>query len=369
LVTFASGTSNPLVSRYNITSGSAGFGSFPPAGSTMTLRTNKYGVSSKDFNPSTDKFRYYRSSTLYDNNSVDINTLLGLSSEATPITGGPIVYQAGFTVPPSIDGENLYLIWDMRAAIQTQLCYTDGVDIIDPSKDACCNCSECCYMLQVDNSDALDAAIIYFPNGYCGDSFGCYVYLNINDTWEICVNNKDNYTIIQGNPTITEIEGEPCVCNLKCPNPCETWSYFNDTGNTQTVSYISCSNGLQVDETVPDGEFIEMCALIYSIPPNVLSGEIGGTFGIINRCSAEGCCEAETCSTFTFDVISGTISVTYFLCNVGDVTVSLSAGTHQLCVQKPFLPQIGFVTPGANYDYFIQDICGCEGGGGGIGIG
>lgn len=134
LVTFASGTESPLVSRYNVTTNFVGTGGFPPAGSVMRLISNKFATDTFVFNPAEDEFKYHVSDTLYANNSTDITTLLGLATTATPNAGGGAVNYADFTVPTL---ENyLYLIWDFRQSIPVTLCYSD-VDI----NDVCCNCT------------------------------------------------------------------------------------------------------------------------------------------------------------------------------------------------------------------------------------
>jgi hypothetical protein len=138
LVTFATGTS-PIVSRYNSITGSVGTGSFPPEGSTMTLQTNQIVPDTFVFNPSSDKFKYARTNTLYPNTTVGINNLLSVASTATPITGVAPTYSASFTVPLSVDGNKLYLIWDFREATSVELCYTPA-ETVDPQKDVCCNC-------------------------------------------------------------------------------------------------------------------------------------------------------------------------------------------------------------------------------------
>jgi hypothetical protein len=130
-VTFASGTTNPLVSLYNIATGFVGTGSFPPAGSTMRLISNKFATDTYDFVP-TNKFKYYRSNVLYNNNSTDLTTLLGLAATASPNAGGGSINYADFTVPTT--GSYLYLIWDFRTAIPATLCQGTTVT------DVCCFC-------------------------------------------------------------------------------------------------------------------------------------------------------------------------------------------------------------------------------------
>lgn len=130
-VTFATGTTNPLVSLYNITTGYVGTGAFPPAGSTLRLISNKLATDTYNF-VSTNKFRYHRSNVLYNNNSVQLNTLLGLSTVATPNLGSGNNNYANFTVPPT--GSYLYLIWDFRTATPVELCKGTSVN------DVCCQC-------------------------------------------------------------------------------------------------------------------------------------------------------------------------------------------------------------------------------------
>ena len=135
LVLFDNGTETPLVSRYSISTGFVGAGGFPPIGSTMTLSTNKIAPDSYNFDVAQDKFKYFRSNTLYDNNSTDIQTLLGASSTATPILGASPLFYANFTVPSGSNGDYLYLIWDLRDSILTELCFSTEL------LDSCCDCS------------------------------------------------------------------------------------------------------------------------------------------------------------------------------------------------------------------------------------
>ena len=133
-VTFVTGTDNPLVSRYNITTDLVGTGAFPPAGSTMRLISNQFATDTFVFNAATDKFKYYTSDTLYNNNSANLNTLLGLATTATPNQGSGAFNYAEFTVPALQD--YLYLIWDFRQATPIELCYSTV-----SSNDSCFNCA------------------------------------------------------------------------------------------------------------------------------------------------------------------------------------------------------------------------------------
>ena len=140
LVEFISGTASPLVSQYSEFSGAQGFGSIPTNGSDVTVICNKFGFDDFTFDPAQNKFRYLRSDTLYENNTADINTLLSLSTNITPINtaSAPSAYSASFTMPSTTD-EYLYLIWDYRQSTPIELCYS-----AEDTLDACCGCSGGC---------------------------------------------------------------------------------------------------------------------------------------------------------------------------------------------------------------------------------
>jgi hypothetical protein len=134
LVTFSEGTDVPLVSRYNVTTNFVGTGAFPPAGSVVSLISNKFATDTFVFNPAEDEFKYHVSDTLYGNNSGDLLSLLALATTATPNVGGGAINYADFIVPTL---ENyLYLIWDFRQSIPVALCYST-----DSAVEACCNCT------------------------------------------------------------------------------------------------------------------------------------------------------------------------------------------------------------------------------------
>lgn len=137
-VTFLSGTTNPLVSFYNVISGFAGAGAFPTGGSTVRIQTNSLESDDYVFDPASDKFRYLRTNTVYNNNSIDMSAMIAASSIATPITTSGSIDYAEFITPNSVDGENLYLIWDLRDSVPVQLCYSDDIAGATPS---CCNCT------------------------------------------------------------------------------------------------------------------------------------------------------------------------------------------------------------------------------------
>ena len=132
-VSFVSGSSNPLVSLYSVITAPMGTGSIPSPDSVVTMYSNKFATDTFVFNNLTDKFKYYRSNTLYENNSADLNALLTASSTATPIANVGDVYSSEFTLP--LSGDYLYLVWDFRESTATSLCVSETTTL-----DACCGC-------------------------------------------------------------------------------------------------------------------------------------------------------------------------------------------------------------------------------------
>lgn len=137
LVFFDTGT-NPVVSRYNTVIGFQGTASIPTDNSTMRIISNGGGFLTFQFDPASDNFRYLRTNTLYNNNTVDINALVTASNNAVPILGAGDYFYADFNVGTTDD--YLYLIWDFRNSEPVDLCYSsteDGIAVI------CCECDPC----------------------------------------------------------------------------------------------------------------------------------------------------------------------------------------------------------------------------------
>lgn len=166
LVPFISDAMSPVVSRYNITTGFVGEGGFPPESSTMRLLSNAIVPDDFVFDTTYNKFRYLRSATLYDNNNIDIQAMLALSTTITPNLGGAPTYYADFTVPASVDGSYIYIIWDFRSAILTELCQSFFFNI-----DTCCGCKLDNYYLDADFNVATSvwtdtALTVFADNGF-----------------------------------------------------------------------------------------------------------------------------------------------------------------------------------------------------------
>jgi hypothetical protein len=136
LVTFNTGV-NPIVSRYNIVTGLQGAANIPTDDSTVRMISNKVFPTNFDFDPAQNKFRYLRTNTLYNNNTVDINALVAASSVGT-ISGGGTYYFSD--VPAGSSDDYLYLVWDLRKSYLVDLCWSkDPLDI----EYVCCDCDPC----------------------------------------------------------------------------------------------------------------------------------------------------------------------------------------------------------------------------------
>ena len=135
-VQFASGVGNPIVSRYEVVSGTQGQGSLPLDGSSVELVFNKFGNDTAVFENPPNKFMYHRSSTNYPNTAAAMNTLVGVATTATlNSTGAPNLYKGTFTMPSGTSGDYLYIIYDYRKPTLIDLCY-DATSI----DEACCGC-------------------------------------------------------------------------------------------------------------------------------------------------------------------------------------------------------------------------------------
>jgi hypothetical protein len=248
LVVFQSGTGTPLVSRYNITSGFVGSGGFPPELSTMRLSTNKIVPDSYDFDIAQDKFKYFRSPVLFDNNDIDIQALLAASSTATPNSGSTPLFYADFIVPARVNGEYLYLIWDLRDAILAELCF--AVNVID----ACCDCTPGNYYLNASfaNSTSIFTDInmtTYAANGFY--SFGGIVRELVDGVLlpsQTCGSCATEVSLCFG---VNE-EDVCCSCNETCATPHGLYLVSNPTASSVLVGYYN-EYGIFQENSLPAG--------------------------------------------------------------------------------------------------------------------
>jgi hypothetical protein len=144
-IVFQSG-SFPVVSDYTLIAGNEGDPYVPIAGSDVTMYSKVIAPDNFQFDPASDKFRFLRSNTLYNNNATDINSLLAASSIATiDSSGAPQTYKATFNL--SATGQYLYLIYDYRNSTPITICYESAVDPENPTdtdiNNVCCECEAC----------------------------------------------------------------------------------------------------------------------------------------------------------------------------------------------------------------------------------
>jgi hypothetical protein len=196
-VTFGTQLSNFVISRYNTNVGVVGTGAFPQENSTMRLISNQFASDTFVFKPTMNSFKYLMSTNFYANNTVDITTLLSLASTATPSTTSPNYNDATFTVPPILD--YLYLIWDLRDSVATDLCFgTSGLDV-------CCNCNTCgdenpCKSYTISNASAPFVEVQYVE---CLEITPTTITVEPNKSVIICMNKDYFPSIISGSADIT----------------------------------------------------------------------------------------------------------------------------------------------------------------------
>jgi hypothetical protein len=202
-VTFISGTANPLVSRYNVSTGPQGAGNIPTDNSTVSIISNKLSTDTFDFDVATDTFRYLRTNTLYLNNSIDISALLVASNLATPIVTTGNVNQSSFN-SGTLDAY-LYLIWDLRASAAAELCFSNTT-----IEDVCCSCSPCvdpCSYYEFENNGATTGQVDYIP---CAGGPTIPLMLPPFELANVCAQNGTAPIVLSVDITITVIQD--CGC-------------------------------------------------------------------------------------------------------------------------------------------------------------
>ena len=267
LVLFGIGTESPLVSRYNATTGFVGTGGFPPEYSDMRLLTNAIPPDDYVFDILQDKFRFLRTTTLYENNSVDMNALLVASSLATPNLGAAPLYYADFTVPASINGEYLYLIWDLRDFILIELCFAENVI------DACCDCTPGNYYINGSSfSEATNVFVdsegsyITAPNGfYSVDGIVRELVDGVLLPQQSCGGCAVEVELCFGISAIDVC----CACNVTCTSPYNTFLVSNPTLSSVLVGFYN-SSGIYEEQFIDAETNSYICSIGYPTCSNVL---------------------------------------------------------------------------------------------------
>jgi len=344
-VIFQAGT-NPVVSRYNAVTGAAGSGDIPTEGSTLIIGTNKIIPDTYDFNPLGNSFKYLRSNTFYDNVPMDINALLSASSLATPITGGPTLYQTSFVVPPNSAGDYLYLIWDLRNSAISNLCFSENAEEF---QSICCDCEPCtdeCITYEFTNLSTTETADIYLPSGLCGEGRETTITLEPEEVVIICITNAQFY-ITAGD---VDVFFDSCGCS-GCGEPCQEYIAWTNPSQSGVIDYIDCNTGLPTQPTLEGNETWRACVSI----GDTVYVPIGSVN--INLSSDCGCCPDSTCWTWqATNPTAGAITFEYGSC-LGPKVSQLLAGnsTITFCSAAGFTP-----TDISNkLEFIVTSSCGC----------
>ena len=141
-VTFNSGSTSPIVSQFNETTGIGGTAGFPASTSTVTMGANRTGATSSDFqfNSNLNELAYKFGNSLgYTNTPAGIAAMLAASTSVViDGTQAPDLYTGDF--PVSGTWNELYLIYDYRRAGSAMFCHSTSIDPLQ-SNDVCCDCT------------------------------------------------------------------------------------------------------------------------------------------------------------------------------------------------------------------------------------
>lgn len=355
LVVFQPGLVNPLVSRYNISTGPVGTALFPPEGSIMRLQTNKIPPDDYNFLILSNRFRYHRSNILYNNIPSEIQTLISLSSLSTPIVNIGDTFYSQFTVPPKVDGNYLYLIWDLRNSTADILCYSNPEVVEDPQLDVCCNCQPCdteCITLLIQNLDVSNSAYISIPDGLCDDPSTDRIEVLPGQYTYVCIINSTNYFVDEGSAAIIVYD---CGCNIPCESCDWQYVYVNPPGSSATISYADCNNEeASISASLPQ-PYLICCK--NGTTPNV--SVIFGTLGELYLVSDCGCCDInkeDSCFTWSISNIVGTATVSYSGCQVGPIVAIVDKDT-DICVNGSSVPQL--ISGSADIKISLNNFCNC----------
>lgn len=359
LVSFSSDPTIPLISRYNIVSGFVGQPGFPNEGDDMFLYSHKIPPDTFNFDPLKNKFMYHRSTTLYNNNPVDMTALYNAASIASPISSSFLpnpLYYAQFNVPPKVDGNYLYLIWDLRTFTQIDMCFTnDNTELTD----ICCDCEICnsdCINLILKNGSAINTADIYFPNGLCNDRYTpATVTLDPDEEVTICVTNTDDWYVTFGNASIQKAS---CDCLTECVALCMSYVIASAGTGDVTVDYYDCATNDLLSIVVPNGYWQSLCVRRLSPAPVVSESSAGGAEILIE--SSCGCCTEENCRTMSAIADVGDIRVDYVNCDGVPSSLYLSEGEGvNFCVDKTAPAPTYIGGPGAKVSFGLLNGCKC----------
>jgi len=324
-VTFALPSSNPLVSYYNIDAGFLGQGSFPYPGVDTNLYTNKIGTDDFDVLVPPNKFLYHTSNTLYQNNQIDITTLLSVATDITPLTQPSVTQWKGTFTTPALNNF-LYLIWDLRQSTAVELCFS-AEDCITACTDCYtpppCNCGS---WLVVNNNSRIWSSIGYVDcngnNAIIGDE-GTYGYdFPAYGALFICAR---DFPAEFREPTFTYMY-LGCFC---CSNQCVNFDVVSTSSNTiEFYGLVDCGATTPSSTIFNPMSTRSLCvndyldAGYFTIPQGIADVELLDFQ--FQECGCTGIC----CSTYYFYSV-GTQVISYIDCNgtlLEGVTVKNNSG-------------------------------------------
>lgn len=295
-VTFALPSSNPLVSYYNIDAGFWGQGSFPYPGVDTNVYTNKIGFDDFDVTDPPNKFLYHTSNIFYQNNQIDITTLMSVATNITPLTQSGTQWKGTFTTPAL--NNFLYLIWDLRQTTAVELCISE-----DDCATACEECytpppCDCGSWLVINNNPRIWSSISYIgcdggtyqigdfgPYGYDFPAFGA-LFICARDFPEDFREPSFTYIYLG------------CFC---CSNQCVNFDIVNTSAATiEFLGLVNCGATTPSSTIFNPMSTTSLCvndyfdAGYFTIPQGI--ADVESLDFQFQECGCEGIC----CSTYYF---------------------------------------------------------------------
>lgn len=333
-----SGGSAPIVSRYNLMTGYIGSGLFPTDGSTMSLQTNKILPDNYNFLLYENSFRYLRTTTVYGNNASDINNLLADSIYVAPTLVNPNLFSGNFIVPDVLNGDYLYLIWDLRNKNVSMLCSSILGNEGD-LKDLCCDCVNCspeissCVTWSIQNQSLSNSASVYFPSGDCDNNTPFTLTLDPGETTDICAaNTGELFQVQSGDIKAVLVNCTECTA---CSATCELYvAYSLDIEQSGLVGYIDCVTGQETSSGfIFGGALYYFCVPVGSPAPVLFPG----SEFVIQKMEQCGCCPVTECATWTVTNLndpSNTNDIEYTGCDGLPRSYPLQGGvTMDVCIK------------------------------------
>jgi len=363
-VSFIGGAS-PIVSRYNLMTGYIGSGLFPTDGSTMSLQTNKIAPDNYDFQLYENSFRYLRSTVLYENNAMDINDLIANSTYISPVLVNPNLFSGNFVVPPVVNGDYLYLIWDLRNKNVSMLCSTPIGNEGD-LKALCCDCVNCspeissCVTWSIQNQSLTNSASVYFPSGDCDNNTPFTLTLDPGETTDICAaNTGELFQVQSGDIKAVLVNCTECTA---CSAACESYVvYALDIEQSGAASYIDCTTGQETNTGFIFGGTLNYICVPVGSPAPVL---FPGSEFVVQKMEQCGCCPVADCVTWTVTNLndpSNTTNIEYTGCDGLPRSYPLQGGvTMDVCIKvdndnfnsTPY-------TYGNKFLWSVKNVCEC----------